>query len=253
MYGIAKLSIIPCRAEASDKAEIVTQLLFGEVYKVLEEQEKWMRICTQYDNYTCWIDKKQFSEITEEDYKNHSLNDFPVATSISSILINEDTNESMYLTAGASLPFYQNKRCKIRSAYYKTDAEISSSQIKDIERYAKQYLNSPYLWGGRTPFGIDCSGFSQIVYKMCGIKILRDASQQAQQGEEIALADSKLGDLAFFQNTQGKITHVGIMLDNKIIIHASGRVRIDSIDEKGIYATEMKGYSHQFAFVKRYY
>lgn len=253
MYGIAKLSIIPCRADASDKAEITTQLLFGEVYKVIEEQEKWMKIQTQYDNYTCWIDKKQFSEITDEDYRNHAINNFPVSTSISTTLTNEDTNERMYITAGASLPFYQNKRCKIRSAYYKTDAEISTAQIEDLEHYAKMYLNSPYLWGGRSPFGIDCSGFSQIVYKMCGIKILRDASQQAEQGEKVELIEAKLGDLAFFENDKGKITHVGIMLDNKTIIHASGKVRIDTIDTKGIYKEEIKDYSHKFSFVKRYF
>lgn len=253
MYGIIKLSVIPCRAEASDKAEITTQLLFGEVYKVIEEQEKWAKIVTQYDNYTCWIDKKQFSEITEEDYQNHSLNNFPISTSISSLLINEENNEQLYITAGASLPFYHQKRCKIRSIYYRVNTEISTSQTKDLEHYAKMYLNCPYLWGGRSPFGIDCSGFSQIVYKMCGIKILRDAKQQAEQGEKIELSNAKLGDLAFFENDKGKITHVGIMLDNKTIIHASGKVRIDTIDSKGIYKEEIKDYSHKFSFVKRFF
>jgi gamma-D-glutamyl-L-lysine dipeptidyl-peptidase len=215
MYGIAKLSIIPCRAEASDKAEITTQLLFGEVYKVIVEEEKWMHIETQYDNYVCWIDKKQFSEITDEDYRNFSINDFPVATSISATLTNEDTNEKIHITAGASLPFFHQNRCKIRNTYYKYSGEVCSFKTDDLERYARMYLNTPYLWGGRHPFGIDCSGFSQIVYKMCGLKILRDARQQAEQGEEVKLENAKLGDLAFFHNPQGKITHVGILLITK--------------------------------------
>jgi len=253
MYGIAKLSIIPCRAEPADKAEITTQLLFGEVYKVLEEQEKWIRIETQYDSYESWIDKKQFSEITDEDYRNFSINEFPVVTTISATLTNEDTNEVMHITAGASLPFFHQNRCKIRNTYYKFSGEVCSFKIDDLERYALMYLNAPYLWGGRHPFGIDCSGFSQIVYKMCGLKILRDARQQAEQGEEVKLENAKLGDLAFFHNPQGKITHVGILLDNKTIIHASGQVRIDAIDNTGIYKKEIKDYSHQLTFVKRYF
>jgi gamma-D-glutamyl-L-lysine dipeptidyl-peptidase len=253
MFGIAKLSIIPCRAEASDKAEITTQLLFGEVYKVIIEEEKWMQIETQYDNYQCWIDKKQFSEITEEDYRNFSINDFPVATSISATLTNEDTNEQTHITTGASLPFFHQNRCKIRNTYYKYSGEVCSFKTDDLERYARMYLNAPYLWGGRHPFGIDCSGFSQIVYKMCGLKILRDARQQAEQGDEVKLENANLGDLAFFHNPQGKITHVGILLDNKTIIHASGQVRIDAIDSTGIYKKEIKDYSHQLSFVKRFF
>ncbi len=120
------------------------------------------------------------------------------------------------------------------------------------------YLNAPYLWGGRTPFGIDCSGFSQMVYRLCGINILRDASQQAKQGENVSgLEESKEGDLAFFNNQEGRITHVGIILDNeigdkKLIIHASGKLRIDNLDQRGICHVKTGEYTHEMCLIKRY-
>ena len=122
-----------------------------------------------------------------------------------------------------------------------------------MEQIAKQYLNSPYLWGGKTPWGIDCSGFTQMVFKQKNVSIKRDAFQQAEQGEAVAfLAESKLGDLAFFDNEDGKITHVGILLNNETIIHASGKVRIDQIDNYGIMDADSKKYSHKLRFVKRF-
>lgn len=251
MYGIAKLGIIPCRSEGNDRSEIVTQLLFGETYKVIEEQEKWVHIETSLDNYKCWICVKQFSEITEDDFNTFSINQFPMVIEKSSDMIDELNKEQIPVTLGASLPFFHNKRAKIRANTYKYEGEINHVSFENIEKYAKLYLNSPYLWGGRTPFGVDCSGFTQMVYKLCGKILPRDAYQQAEIGEEVKLIDSRLGDLAFFHNANNKITHVGLMLDNKTIIHASGKVRIDAIDSKGIYNSELKKHTHILTFVKR--
>lgn len=250
-YGIAKLAIIPCRAEGNDRAEIVTQLLFGETYTVIEEQEKWVYIETALDKYKCWICIKQFSEITQEDFHNHEINQFPMVLDMANSLLDESTNESLPITLGATLSFFHNKRAKIRSNSFKYEGKINEVSTENLVEYSKLYLNAPYLWGGRTPFGIDCSGFTQIVYKLCGIILPRDAYQQAELGEEVHLHDINAGDLAYFHNDSGRITHVGLMIDEKHIIHASGKVRIDTLDEKGIYNDEIKDYSHQLTFVKR--
>jgi gamma-D-glutamyl-L-lysine dipeptidyl-peptidase len=113
-------------------------------------------------------------------------------------------------------------------------------------------LNSPYLWGGKTPFGIDCSGFTQMAYKLAGIKLRRDAWQQAEQGHTInLLEETEPGDLAFFDNDEGNIVHVGIILRDHKIIHAAGKVRIDSIDHYGINNKELKKYTHKLRLIKR--
>src|SRR5690606_26313776 len=106
---------------------------------------------------------------------------------------------------------------------------------------------------GRTNFGIDCSGFSQIAFKMQGVKINRDASQQAEQGTAVdLLTEAKAGDSSSEHNEEGRITQVGIMLNNNQIIHASGRVKIDMIDDQGIFSSDLKKYSHKLRFIRRY-
>jgi cell wall-associated NlpC family hydrolase len=130
---------------------------------------------------------------------------------------------------------------------------VSGVKPKDnLVKTAYQYLNSPYLWGGKTPFGIDCSGFTQMVYKLNGYKLLRDASQQSTQGEVLSfIEESEPGDLAFFDNEEGKIIHVGIMLENNYIIHASGKVRIDRLDHLGIYNAEINRHTHRLRVIKK--
>jgi cell wall-associated NlpC family hydrolase len=254
-YGIATLSIIPCRAEPSDKAEMVTQLLFGEHYQVLEETEKWCHIVIQHDGYECWIDKKQFHEISTADYDQFSANDFPRASALTNTLtIN---NQPSTVTPGTLLPFLHNNKVKIRKNEYAFEGTVAEPTTDNMIASAMLFINAPYLWGGRTPFGIDCSGFSQIVYAMCGIAIQRDAYQQAEEGETIQFVDAvKAGDLAFFDNAEGRITHVGIAMDGdtpneKKIIHASGKVRIDTLDHNGIFNADTGSYSHQLRIIKR--
>jgi cell wall-associated NlpC family hydrolase len=130
-----------------------------------------------------------------------------------------------------------------------TQQTQSASNINYITR---QFLNVPYLWGGKTPFGIDCSGFSQIVVRCIGINLHRDAYQQAEQGKVVSfLEEVQTGDLAFFDNEEGRITHVGIMLNSHSIIHASGKVRLDNIDSYGILDAENRNYSHKLRIIKR--
>ncbi|CAG5082915.1 C40 family peptidase [Parvicella tangerina] len=249
-YGFAKLAIIPIRAEGSDKAEIISQLLFGEHYEVLEEAEKWIRIRNHFDQYEGWICRKQFFEITGKEFDELGINDFPMCASLTGqvTLADENTN----ITRGAVLPYYHQGYIRIRDQRAKFTGDLNQTSADKIMEYALSYLNTPYLWGGRSPFGIDCSGFAQIVYKLCGYKLPRDAYQQAEHGYDVPFVEtSEPGDLAFFDNAEGHITHVGIITEPGKIIHASGSVKIDLLDSEGIFDQELKRYTHKLRLIRR--
>ena len=254
MYGICNLSVVPCRKEPSDKSEMVTQLLFGEHFEVLEEKKSWSLIRIAYDGYECWIDKKQFLPLN--DVKGISDSTSAVTTDL--VQLAEDENGNMIsVLLGSSLPKFKGKSFSLGKQKYSFEGEIafpfSKKKEHSIEEIAKWYLNTPYLWGGRSPFGLDCSGFTQMVFKLSGIKLKRDAWQQAEEGKTLSfLEEAQQGDLAFFDNEDGKIVHVGILLGKEKIIHASGKVRIDKLDHQGIYNAELKKYTHRLRVVKRF-
>ncbi|MBV1923477.1 MAG: C40 family peptidase [Flavobacteriaceae bacterium] len=245
-YGICPLSIVPLRFEAADTSELVSQVLYGEIFKVLEERKKWSRIRLALDNYEGWIDNKQFDFVSEEDYKelnsktpqlSSELVDF-VADSengLISICYGSNVHNSNFLKHTFEGNFISEK--------------LPKSQIIET---ALHYLNSPYLWGGKTPFGIDCSGFTQMVYLLNGHQLLRDASLQASQGESLSfIEESEPGDLAFFDNAEGAITHVGIIMEDHHIIHAHGKVRIDRLDHSGIFNEILGRHTHKLRVIKR--
>ena len=251
MFGICNLAIIPLRFEPSDKSEIVSQVLFGEHFEVLEQYKQWSKIKMQYDAYEGWVDSKQFQIISETNYEQLSKD---------AIILNADLIE--YITApnnllipiplASSLSFLNYNEINILNFEFE-GTKISGIKSKDaLIRSAFMYLNAPYLWGGKTPFGIDCSGFTQMVYKLNGYKLLRDASQQATQGEPLSfIEESEPGDLAFFDNDEGNIIHVGIIMENNYIIHASGKVRIDRLDHLGIYNPETNKHTHKLRVIKK--
>ncbi len=255
-FGICTLSVIPIRATASDKSELVSQLLFGEVYTILghTDDHKWVHIETTFDSYKGWIDSKQSKGVSEEYFQMYSNYPMPLSKGLISLVRNNQTIFPVLM--GSTLPFLNNGVMRFGEEEYIFEGEFlypQKSTTKNIETTASLFRSSPYLWGGRTHFGIDCSGFSQIVFKMLGLAIPRDAWQQAEQGAIVDfLPEAQAGDLAFFDNEEGKITHVGIMLNNSQIIHASGRVKIDRIDNQGIFSTDLNKYSHKLRIVKRY-
>lgn len=245
-YGICNLGIVPIRLEPTDTSEMVTQALYGDFFKVLEQRKKWSRIRFAFDNYEGWIDNKQYLEIEESDY--NTLNQSEINLSKDLIEFVSDSSNNLYpIPAGSDL-----NGLDLLNHQFDGIAIRSKSKKENIIKSSFLYLNSPYLWGGKTPFGIDCSGFTQMVYKLNGYKLSRDASLQAMQGEALSfIEESEPGDLAFFDNAEGNITHVGIIMEDNYIIHAHGKVRIDRLDHSGIYNIDRNIHTHKLRVIKK--
>jgi hypothetical protein len=245
-YGICNLGIVPIRLEPSDTSEMVTQALYGDFFKVLEQRKKWSRIRFSFDNYEGWIDNKQYIEIKESEYKALSKSNIKLSKDIIEFV--SDTSNNLYpIPAGSDL----NGLDLLCHNFDGSFLNEKSDKTKIIKT-SFLYLNTPYLWGGKTPFGIDCSGFTQMVYKLNGYKLYRDASEQAGQGEPLSfIEESEPGDLAFFDNAEGNIVHVGIIMDDNYIIHAHGKVRIDRLDHSGIYNIDKKTHTHKLRVIKK--
>ncbi len=250
LFWYCGVSIAPVRSEPKDSAEMITQLLFGEIVELMDADKQWRKVKSYSDQYEGWIDEKLIHPLTEKELKKWM--DKQTLLFDSQFRINTKAGDIL-LTKGCFIPGVEAKApVHIGNEEY-IFTESPSTVPNDIQTIAKSYLNAPYLWGGKTLFGIDCSSYTQLVFRFLSISLPRDAYQQAEDGAEIQLEDAKLGDLAFFDNEGGKIIHVGILLDNQKIIHAHGQVRIDKLDSEGIYNTERAYYSHKLCLLKRYF
>lgn len=257
-YGISNLSIVPVRTDPSETSEMCTQILFGEHYSILDENKKWCKVKLEFDGYVGWIDQKMVNEIPEKIFFQLTQQQSIVTTDPFNIVQPEKGYSNFLIVAGSSLPFYKSgsNTFKIGEDSYTIQGDRLLPVKKNIRNIlidnALKYFNSPYLWGGRSPFGVDCSGLSQILYKMIGMQLPRDAQQQALIGDNITFVEEALpGDLAFFDNEEGKIVHVGIIWEKNKIIHSSGKVRIDNIDHFGIFNIDTGRYSHQMRLMRR--
>ncbi|GLB49833.1 C40 family peptidase [Neptunitalea lumnitzerae] len=244
-FGICNLSIVPLRLEPSDASEMVSQVLYGDHFKVLEQRKKWSRIRLAFDKYEGWIDNKQF--VLVDDITYSQIENRTPAYSSDIIEFVEAQQQLVHIPLGAVV-----SNIDVLNAHFEGETISGVSAKEAIVATSFKYLNTPYLWGGKTPFGIDCSGFTQMVYKMNGYSLLRDASQQATQGEPLSfIEESEPGDLAFFDNDEGQIIHVGIMMEDNYIIHSHGKVRIDRIDHSGIFNIDLKRHTHKLRVIKK--
>ncbi|RUA24150.1 MAG: hydrolase Nlp/P60 [Bacteroidetes bacterium] len=256
-FGICNVSIMPLRADADDRSEMVSQVLFGETLDVLEMRSNWAFVRVLTDRYEGWVDPKQFVIIDDAELNKVSTAKLYYTTDLVQILTHVKSKQMIPLVMGSHLPGLYARKLELGGEQYIFDGSSIPSIIKPTRKRilenAMMYINAPYLWGGKSPFGIDCSGFSQTVYKVSGIMLNRDASQQALQGETVNfITDALAGDLAFFDNEDGNIIHVGILLGDNKIIHASGKVRIDAIDHQGIFNVDTRKYSHKLRIIKSY-
>lgn len=251
MYGICNLAIIPLRVEPNDRSEQVSQVLFGEHFTIIEQQKQWFKILLHYDQYYGWIDSKQCQIISQNEFEEISKSSIILNNDLVEFVTN-DQNILMPIPLGAALTFLNFEKINIHNFSFEGLKVVGQKPKHEFIKTAFLYLNAPYLWGGKTPFGIDCSGFTQMVYKLNGYKLYRDASQQATQGEALSfIEESEPGDLAFFDNEEGKIVHVGIIMNDNYIIHASGKVRIDRLDHLGIYNAEINRHTHKLRVIKK--
>jgi hypothetical protein len=243
----------PLRKSASETSEMVSQVLFGETFVILEEEKEWSKISLSFDSCKGFIDNKQYLKITENYFLK--LKEYKQYVSGEVIdFISNNKNELTMVPLGSNLPFYNNDELLINTQKHKYEGVVLSEKKSknEITQIAYNYLNTPYLWGGKTPFGIDASGFVQMVYKLCGYTLLRNANEQATQGEVLSfIEESEPGDLAFFDNEEGEIIHVGIILKDYHIIHSFGKVRIDTLDHSGIFNADIQKHTHKLRIIKK--
>ena len=252
-YGICLLNCIALRREPADQSEMISQVLFGECFIVLGKENGWLLVHLDFDHYEGWVHQSQVRLLDEEMYQQltednlHYLEDMVT-------FIDDEKGHLQLLSLGSSLPGYKAGKFGFDNLQFTLDGTVNSGRQdkRAIIHTAYKYLNSPFLWGGKTPFGIDCSGFTQMVYKINGHHLYRDAHQQASQGEVLSfIEESEPGDLAFFDNEDGEIVHAGILLADNHIIHCHGKVRIDRIDQSGIYNVDSHRHTHRLRVMKK--
>ncbi|WP_421807628.1 NlpC/P60 family protein [Flagellimonas sp.] len=246
-YGVCPLSVVPIRTNPDDGAEMSSQLLYGEHFKVLESRKKWSRIRTAYDKFEGWIANNQLTFISEPIY--HELEGLETQKVCSDLISHIYTHDGMLLPI--LIGSMVNAPTLLQHSFEGSVCHGKKSKESLVDT-ATLYLKAPFLAGGKTPFGIDCSGFTQMVYKINGYTLARTAVEQSKQGEALSfIEESEPGDLAFFDDNEGIIDHVGIILQDNYIIHVNGHVRIDRIDHTGIFNTEEKLYTHQLRVIKK--
>lgn len=260
MVALSLHSVVPVRTEPSECAEQSTQMLFGELCTILEQKSRWNRIKLMSDGQEGWVDAKMTTPMSDDEYKTYS----EALTSSAKVIfpmtyaVSENNGQTIPLTAGTQLAQYKEGRFEVLGVGFRIDPsmvcvqplEMNQENLLQVVRF---FLNVPYLWGGKNAMGMDCSGFTQTIMGLFGKNLLRNASEQVQQGEMVdSLKEAKAGDLVFFDHEDGKISHVGIVIDPERVIHCSGRVKVEKLDETGIFSAEQGEYSHHLIVIRRY-
>lgn len=253
--SICTYGFVAVRREPAETSEMTTQILFGETYEVIEEQDTWLKVRLDYDGYEGWIDAKLHRNIFGPEVDSWRRGKKWIVPGPFAHIIREGERSPMIIPGGSEIYFNSDGLSNFTigdRSYTLTGNHNPNRPTGTIEEIAMTFYSAPYLWGGRSFYGIDCSGFAQVVFKIAGKRIPRDASQQVNEGTVVNFVEeAHAGDLAFFDKGDGRITHVGICFGRGEIIHASGSVRIDRLDHQGIYSTRSNKYTHSLRTIKR--
>lgn len=248
-YGINILAQAAIRNERSETTELVTQMLFGETCKIVDQKDNWLFVYTDSDQYLGWVNDKSIKQIPHEIYQELTKTHHKVLSSAHGVI---SINKQQRIISQGSTILNSDLKEILPGIEEMTLIQGDTSKTESQATYAEQMLGTPYLWGGRTNMGIDCSGLIYNIFKIKDLLLPRDANQQVNLGKHIAfLSEAEKGDVCFFDNEDGKIIHTGILTNQNLIIHASGEVRIDRIDHQGIYNIDLKKYTHHLRTIKR--
>lgn len=246
-HGICHLSVVPVRILADNASEMLTQLLYGDHFKIIETRKHWTKIRIAFDNSEGWIGNSQYLGISQDQFKAIEDNEIPKFSSDLVSFAGGKNEVLIPILMGSSISNSQLISHVFEGAYLN-----GAGQKSNLVPTAMYYLNAPFLWGGKTPFGIDDGGLSQMVYRINGYRLPRHAAEQSKEGESLSfIEESEPGDLAFFDNKEGNINHVGIIMKDNFIIHAHGKVRVDRLDHTGIFNTDEGRYSHSLRVIKK--
>ncbi len=222
--GQCAVSVAALLKEPNYNSEMFSQLLFGETFEIESHENGFSKIVSDFDGVVGWMSDLQYTLI--QDIVETNLIQDPVVK-----------YSDQLLSLGSELNF---------------EFSHKNTEESTVLSTARRFLNVPFLHGGRSLFGVDASAFVQLVYKVHGKKLPRFAEVQAELGELLAFVwEAEAGDLAFFDDESGRISHVGIMLNNEEIIHAYGKVRVDILDSSGIFNKDLQKHTHQLRFIKR--
>lgn len=252
-YAVTIVPVSPMRAEPKHRSEIISQVLFGEFVETEPvNTDGWVKVRNRYDNYEGWVTVSHLEPVEKDVFDAPAR--FFAPGWINPVIFN---GQPMQVPFGVLLPHNGSEVTNWGKYTVQFEAPLEplplTPDLDAVLRYATVFLNTSYLWGGKSVFGVDCSGYTQTLYKLAGIPLLRDAYQQATQGEGVGfLQEVQPGDLAFFDNAEGRITHVGVLLNDHEIIHASGKVRIDAIDNEGIVNSDTGERTHKLRLIRRY-
>lgn len=254
-------SVVPVRSEARETAGMETQLLFAETCTVVEQKPRWMLVKNDADGQQGWVDAKMVTILNDDEWQQvqDSRKEQPARIKMPmAYAVSKNNGQTIPLTAGTCLPNYHNGQFEVLGVPFQIDPEMVAEQAlemteSNVLNIIRFFLNIPYLWGGKNAMGLDCSGFTQVVHSLFGHSLLRNAGEQITQGERIeSLQEAQIGDLVFFDHEDGKISHVGMLIDSRRVIHCSGRVKVESIDEQGIFSVEAGNtYTHHLVQIRR--
>jgi cell wall-associated NlpC family hydrolase len=259
MKAISLHSVVPVRTEAREGAEQSTQILFGELCTILEQIPRWNRVQLLSDGQEGWVDAKMIAPMNAAEEKRYgaALKSAAMVAMPMAYAVSENNGQTIPLTAGTRLTNYKDGRFEVLGVGFRIDPSMVLTAPREMNQEnllqtVRFFINIPYLWGGKNAMGMDCSGFTQVVMSLFGKSLLRNASEQVTQGKEVAkLENVQAGDLVFFDHEDGKISHVGIAIDAERVIHCSGRVKVEKLDETGIFSAEQGAYTHHLAAIRR--